>query len=178
MAKPYGISDGVLPYEKYFFAGGSTSIRAWQPRRLGPGSFSPDKNEDGTYDYRFEQPGEILFAAMFEYRRKLFGSFDGAVFVDVGNTWTFRQDLSRPGANFQMNRFYKELAVGTGIGVRMDFDFLVLRVDMGVKAYDPARPEGERYILDNLSFSRPLGEKGQRVFNIGIGYPFGLFCKI
>jgi len=172
LAKPYGISDGVLPYEKYFFAGGSTSIRAWQPRRLGPGSFSPDKNEDGTYDYRFEQPGEILFEAMFEYRRKLFGYFDGAVFVDVGNTWTFRQDLSRPGANFQMNRFYKELAVGTGIGVRMDFDFLVLRLDMGVKAYDPARPEGERYILDNLSFSRPLGEKGQRVFNIGIGYPF------
>ena len=172
LAKPYGISDGVLPYEKYFFAGGSTSIRAWQPRRLGPGSFSPDINEDGTYDYRFEQPGEILFEAMFEYRRKLFGYFDGAVFVDVGNTWTFRQDPSRPGANFQMDRFYKELAVGTGLGLRMDFDFLVLRLDMGVKAYDPARPEGERYILDNLSFGSPLGEKGQRVFNIGIGYPF------
>lgn len=172
LAKPYGISRGVLPYEKYFFAGGSTSIRAWQPRRLGPGSFSPDKNEDGTFDYRFEQPGEILFEAMFEYRRKLFGYFDGAIFLDVGNSWTFRQDPSRDGAEFKFDRFYKELAVGTGLGLRMDFDFLVLRLDMGIKAYDPAKPEGERYILDNISFSRPLGEKGQRVFNIGIGYPF------
>lgn len=172
LAKPYGVSNGVLPYEKYFFAGGSTSIRAWQPRRLGPGSFSPEKNEDGTFDYRFEQPGEILFEAMFEYRQKLFGYFDGAIFVDVGNTWTFGEDPSRPGADFQVKRFYKELAVGTGLGLRMDFDFLVLRLDMGIKAYDPARPEGERYILDNISFSSPLGEKSQRVFNIGIGYPF------
>lgn len=172
LAKPYGLSGGVLPYEKYFFAGGSTSVRAWQPRRLGPGSFTPERNEDGTFDYRFEQPGEILFEAMFEYRQKLFGYFDGALFLDIGNTWTFREDPSRPGADFQLDRFYKELAVGTGVGLRMDFEFLVLRLDMGIKAYDPARPEGERYILDNISFSRPLGEKSQRVFNIGIGYPF------
>ena len=172
LAKPYGISNGVLPYEKYFFAGGSTSIRAWQPRRLGPGSFTPEVREDGTFDYRFEQPGEILFEAMFEYRRKLFGYFDGAIFVDAGNTWTFAVDPSREGTDFKIDRFYKELAIGTGIGLRMDFDFLVLRLDMGVKAYDPARPENERFILDNLSLKNPLGEPGQRVFNIGIGYPF------
>jgi hypothetical protein len=172
LAKPYGISNGVLPYEKYFFAGGSTSIRAWQPRRLGPGSFTPEVREDGTFDYRFEQPGEILFEAMFEYRRKLFGYFDGAIFVDAGNTWTFAVDPSREGTDFKIDRFYKELAIGTGIGLRMDFDFLVLRLDMGIKAYDPARPENERFILDNLSLKNPLGEPGQRVFNIGIGYPF------
>lgn len=172
LAKPYGISGGVLPYEKYFFAGGSTSIRAWQPRRLGPGSFTPETNEDGTFDYRFEQPGEILFEAMFEYRRKLFGYFDGAIFVDAGNTWTFAVDPSREGAEFKANRFYKEIAVGTGIGLRMDFEFLVLRLDMGIKAYDPARPENERFILDKLSLKNPLGEPGQQVFNIGIGYPF------
>ncbi|WP_339903069.1 BamA/TamA family outer membrane protein [uncultured Cyclobacterium sp.] len=172
LAKPYGISGGVLPYEKYFFAGGSTSIRAWQPRRLGPGSFTPDLDDDGTFDYRFEQPGEILFEAMFEYRRKLFGYFDGAIFVDAGNTWTFAVDPSREGTDFKVNRFYKEIAVGTGIGLRMDFDFLVLRLDMGIKAYDPARPEKERFILDKLSLENPLGEKGQQVFNIGIGYPF------
>nr|WP_245189550.1 BamA/TamA family outer membrane protein [Lunatimonas salinarum] len=172
LAKPYGISEGVLPYEKYFFAGGSTSIRAWQPRRLGPGSFTPEIREDGTFDYRFEQPGEILFETMLEFRRKLFGYFDGAFFIDAGNTWNFQEDPSREGADFRVDRFYKEIAVGTGLGLRMDFDFLVLRLDMGIKAYDPARAEGERFILDNLSFSRPLGERGQHVFNIGIGYPF------
>ncbi|WP_163378283.1 BamA/TamA family outer membrane protein [Cyclobacterium sp. SYSU L10401] len=172
LAKPYGISGGVLPYEKYFFAGGSTSIRAWQPRRLGPGSFTPETREDGTFDYRFEQPGEILFEAMFEFRRKLFGYFDGAFFIDAGNTWTFAVDPSREGTDFKVNRFYKELAIGTGLGLRMDFDFLVLRLDMGIKAYDPARPEKERFILDNISFKQPFGEKGQQVFNIGIGYPF------
>jgi len=172
LAKPYGISEGVLPYEKYFFAGGSTSIRAWQPRRLGPGSFTPEVREDGTFDYRFEQPGEILFEAMFEFRRKLFGYFDGAFFIDAGNTWNFQEDPSREGADFRVDRFYKEIAIGTGVGLRMDFDFLVLRLDMGIKAFDPARPEGERFILDKLSFNRPLGERGQQVFNIGIGYPF------
>ncbi|MFC4874600.1 BamA/TamA family outer membrane protein [Negadavirga shengliensis] len=172
LAKPYGISEGVLPYEKYFFAGGSTSIRAWQPRRLGPGSFTPERREDGTFDYRFEQPGEILFESMFEYRRKLFGYFDGAFFIDAGNTWTFEPDPTREGTDFRVDRFYKEIAVGTGLGLRMDFEFLVLRLDMGIKAYDPARPEGERFVLDNISFSRPFGERGQQVFNIGIGYPF------
>jgi outer membrane protein insertion porin family len=172
LAKPYGISGGVLPYEKYFFAGGSTSIRAWQPRRLGPGSFTPEIREDGTFDYRFEQPGEILLEAMFEYRRKLFGYFDGAIFIDAGNTWNFEVDPSREGTEFRVDRFYKEIAIGTGLGLRMDFEFLVLRLDMGIKAYDPARPEGDRFILDNLTFNRPLGERGQQVFNIGIGYPF------
>ncbi|GAB2634577.1 BamA/TamA family outer membrane protein [Belliella aquatica] len=171
LAKPYGISNGVLPYEKYFFAGGSTGIRAWQPRRLGPGSYTPPVNENGSFDYRFEQPGDILFEGMFELRQKLYGYFDGAFFVDIGNSWTFEEDPTRPGADFKFDRFYKELAVGTGIGLRMDFDFLVLRLDMGVKAVDPARPEGQRFILGNF-FKGFLGEPGQTVFNIGIGYPF------
>ncbi|WP_089239794.1 translocation and assembly module lipoprotein TamL [Belliella buryatensis] len=171
MAKPYGISDGILPYEKYFFAGGSTGIRAWQPRRLGPGSYTPPLNEDGSFDYRFEQPGDILFEGMLEYRRKLYGYFDGAFFIDFGNSWTFLDDPTRQGANFEFNRFYKEIAVGTGLGLRMDFDFLVLRLDMGVKAVDPAREEGQRFILGNF-FNGFLGERGQTVFNIGIGYPF------
>lgn len=171
LARPYGISDGILPYEKYFFAGGSTGIRAWQPRRLGPGSFTPPTFEDGTFDYRFEQPGDILLEGMFELRSKLYGYFDGAFFIDLGNSWTFQEDLSRPGANFEFSRFWREIAVGTGLGLRMDFDFLVLRLDMGVKAVDPARPVGERFILGNF-FSSFLGERGQTVFNIGIGYPF------
>lgn len=171
LARPYGVSNGVLPYEKYFFAGGSTGIRAWQPRRLGPGSNTPNTLEDGSFDYRFEQPGDILFEGMFELRTKLYGYFDAAYFIDLGNTWTFLPDPTRPGANFEFNRFYKEIAVGTGIGLRMDFDFLVLRLDMGVKAIDPARPLGQRYVLNQFFRSFP-GFRGQTVFNIGIGYPF------
>lgn len=165
LARPYGVSDGVLPYEKYFFAGGSTGIRAWQPRRLGPGSNVP------TQDYRFEQPGEILFEGMFELRTKLYGYFDAAYFIDLGNSWTFQEDKTREGANFEFNRFYKEIAVGTGVGLRMDFDFLVLRLDLGVKAFDPGRPLGQRYVLNQFFRSFP-GFRGQTVFNIGIGYPF------
>ena len=172
MARPYGVSAGILPYEKYFFAGGGTSIRAWQARRLGPGSSTPITGPGGNYDYRNEQPAEMILESMFEYRRKLFSYFDMAVFLDAGNSWMIGRDDARPGADFRYDRFYKEIAVGTGVGLRMDFDFLVIRLDLATKALDPARQEGERWILDNIRFNRPLGEKGQTVFNFGIGYPF------
>ena len=172
MARPYGVSSGILPYEKYFFAGGGTSIRAWQARRLGPGSSTPITGPGGNYDYRNEQPAEMILESMFEYRRKLFSYFDMAVFLDAGNSWMIGRDDARPGADFRYDRFYKEIAVGTGVGLRMDFDFLVIRLDLATKALDPARQEGERWILDNIRFNRPLGEKGQTVFNFGIGYPF------
>jgi hypothetical protein len=172
IAQPYGISNGILPYEKYFFAGGGTSIRAWQARRLGPGSYSPQVGERGPYDYPIEQPAEMIFETMLEYRRKLLGYFDLAVFIDAGNSWMIGLDNSRPGADFRFNRFYKELAVGTGIGLRMDFDFLVIRLDMATKAIDPAQPEGNRWVLDNVTFKNLLGVRGQTVINFGIGYPF------
>lgn len=172
IAKPYGISNGILPYEKYFFAGGGTSIRAWQARRLGPGSYSPRIGEGGPYNYPIEQPAEMIFETMLEYRRKLVGYFDMALFIDAGNSWAIGVDNSRPGADFRFDRFYKELAFGTGIGLRMDFDFLVIRLDMATKAIDPAQPEGDRWVLDNLTFKSPFGVKGQTVLNFGIGYPF------
>jgi len=172
LAQPYGISAGILPYEKYFFAGGGTSIRAWQARRLGPGSYTPPLGESSRYDYRFEQPAEMIFETILEYRRKLYGYFDMALFVDVGNSWVLGVDNSRPGADFRFDRFYKELAVGSGIGLRMDFDFLVIRLDMATKAVDPSMPEGQRWVLDNLNFKRPFGTRGQTVLNFGIGYPF------
>ena len=172
MARPYGVSVGILPYEKYFFAGGGTSIRAWQARRLGPGSSTPLTGAGGVYDYTNEQPAEMILESMVEYRRKLFSYFDMAVFLDAGNSWMIGRDEARPGADFRYDRFYKEIAIGTGVGLRMDFDFLVIRLDLATKALDPARLEGERWVLDNLRFTRPFGEKGQTVFNFGIGYPF------
>lgn len=175
VAIPYGINT-VLPYEKYFFAGGSNGIRAWRPRRLGPGSYTPPLSEnpaaDGLYDYSFEQPGEILLEASIEYRRRLFGFVSWAYFLDAGNVWTLRNDPTRPGSQFHFDSFGSEIALGSGFGLRFDFSFLILRLDMGSKMYDPARPPGERWIVDKLITNFPFGEKNQSIPNIGIGYSF------
>ncbi len=175
IAYPYG-NNKTLPYEKFFFAGGSNSLRAWPPRRLGPGSLPPQRNEnpgkDGLFNYSTEKPGEILIEANIEYRSKLVGFIDWAFFVDAGNVWRFYENPNFPGADFKLNRFYKEIAVGMGLGLRLNFSFLVIRFDYGVKMYDPAREEGERWIGDNLSLTNWRGEPGQALWNIAIGYPF------
>jgi outer membrane protein insertion porin family len=175
MAYPYG-DNKTLPYEKFFFAGGSNSNRAWAPRRLGPGSFPPRRNEnpekDGLFDYSIEKPGEILLEANIEYRGKLVGFIDWAAFVDAGNVWYFYENPEFPGAEFKINRFYKEIAIGMGLGARLNFSFLVIRFDYGIKMYDPAREEGSRWIGDNLSLTNWRGEPGQALWNIAIGYPF------
>lgn len=166
---PYG-SNLVLPYEKYFFAGGSNSLRAWRPRRLGPGS-SP--LQPGETDKLPEQPGNVLLELNAELRfplLKLGGQLNGAVFLDAGNTWTLRnQGSETTGANFDVNRFYREIALGTGFGLRWDFTFFIIRGDWGVKVYEPGLPEGSRWVLDRFSLFR--GSYKPRL-NIGIGYPF------
>lgn len=181
--------ERVLPYEKYFFAGGSNSVRAWRPRRLGVGSAPPllsgNPKQNGLFDYSFEKPGEILLEGSVELRKKLFGFVDGAVFVDWGNVWSFDENQLTSGSSepsqaswtgstkFQFDNFYKELAVGTGFGLRFDFSFLVLRFDVGMKVIDPSRKEGERFVLDKMKFFRPFGVGREPViYNIGIGYPF------
>jgi outer membrane protein assembly factor BamA len=171
MAKPYS-NNNILPYEKYFFGGGSNGMRAWRPRRLGPGSFTPINVETGLYDERFEQFGEIILEGSIEVRRKLFGFVDGAIFIDAGNVWTFDEEESRVGGDFKLNRFYKEIAVGSGVGLRFDFSFLVLRFDGALKVYDPARDEGARFFLSK-AYNDPLFQnQKQFLINIGIGYPF------
>ena len=130
-------------------------------------------------DYNFEQPGELILEASLEYRQNLVGFVDWAFFIDAGNIWTLRDDVGddgevrRPGAKFESNRFYKEIAVGTGMGFRMDFTFLIMRVDLGVKVYEPARPEGRRWVLDDFKFGG-LDDTTENAItlNIGIGYPF------
>lgn len=171
IAIPYG-ENKALPYEKYFFAGGSNSIRAWRARRLGPGSAKPPGNEDNTeeyYEYDIEQPGEILLEASIEFRRNLFSFINGAFFIDAGNVWRTIKVEGEPGATFDINNFYKQIAIGSGLGVRFDFSFLILRFDFGVKIYDPARDPGERWIGQKF----PVGQEISRVVpQIGIGYPF------
>lgn len=184
VAMPYGDTTGnVLPYEKYFFAGGSNSIRAWRPRRLGPGGSASQSidPEDGYFVYNNEQPGEILLETSIELRRKLFGFVSGGFFIDAGNVWNFYESPSRPDANFEFSSFYKQIAIGSGLGLRLDFSFLIVRFDYGVKIYDPARletPSGDP-AQPTLPSQPWIGQRftvGQEishgVFNIGIGYPF------
>ncbi len=184
IAKSYA-PNNVLPYEKYFFAGGSNSIRAWRPRRLGPGSFfSEDAN--GAYTDQYEQPGELLIQSSAELRTKIIKFIQGAAFVDAGNIWMLEKDPKRPGAEFDFNRFYKEIAVGAGLGLRFDFTFLLLRFDLGFKIYNPALPPEirfignqlkanlneiqEKYGYTDLSKLNSLGYLS--VLNLAIGYPF------
>ena len=173
VAVPYADND-ILPYEKYFFAGGSNGIRGWRPRRLGPGSYTP-LNDDGALSYQFEQNGEILIQSSIEFRRNLFGFVDWAYFVDVGNVWTLDEDTNRPGAHFEADSFFKEIAVASGFGVRFDFIFLILRFDAGLKILDPARPTGKRFIFSDGFEDAPFDNRKNTepvIFNIGIGYPF------
>lgn len=192
VAYSYG-SDRSLPYEKYYFAGGSNSVRAWRPRRLGLGTVPPGVSEnpeaDGKFNYQLERPGEILLEGSMELRSKLFGFVGGAIFVDFGNVWLFSQQRNlaeeagpvNGNSKFRFDSFYKELGVGTGFGLRFDFTFLVLRFDVGIKLYDPSRDEGDRFVLDDAKFFRPFATqrtngtwnyKEPVIYNIGIGYPF------
>ncbi len=165
-----------LPYEKNFFVGGPSSIRAWRPRTLGPGS--------DTTTIRLDKPGSILLEASAEYRFKIFrflGDYyiNGAFFVDAGNVWRFDGQNTEgvTGSEFQFNRFYKEIAVGTGFGIRADLSFFVLRLDWALKVIDPSQDEGNRWVLfrDKSNFrgnAREGGFSNPLVLNFGIGYPF------
>ncbi|WP_165864806.1 translocation and assembly module lipoprotein TamL [Rufibacter latericius] len=184
VAKPLGESR-ALPYDKYFFAGGSSSVRAWLPRRLGPGSSALINKETGESDYLFEQTGEILLELNSEFRFRMFRfgntNVNGALFLDAGNIWLFNERntnpnpelyVAQPGAKFEINRFYKELAVGTGFGVRLDFTFAILRFDIATKVYDPSLTQGNRFVINQFRSDRIFGNNTQTTFNLGIGYPF------
>lgn len=159
---PYGNST-ALPFEKKYFSGGANSIRAWQVRSLGPGSF----NEPTDRSYP-NKTADIKLEANIEYRFKLFWLLEGAMFLDAGNIWAIDDNDKREGALFRLDSFYNDIAVGTGLGLRFDFSFFIFRLDMGLKLRDPAEPSDEKWILRN----RNLNFANDVTLNIGIGYPF------
>ncbi|MGV3602863.1 MAG: BamA/TamA family outer membrane protein [Dyadobacter fermentans] len=165
----YGDSTKVPPYEKYFFAGGSNSLRAWLPRRLGPGSSVPV-----TYNnLSIEAPGEFLLEGNLEWRgflAKFFGDINYALFIDVGNVWRLGKETPDD-QKFKANKLLRELAVGTGFGIRYDLSFFILRFDFGVKVYDPAL---QRFVLDELRLKHLFRrtEANSLNINLGVGYPF------
>lgn len=160
---PYG-NLNVLPFEKRYFSGGANSIRAWPVRGLGPGSYV-----EKTLDY-YNQTADIKLEASAEYRFNLFWLLEGAFFIDAGNIWSIRssgkQELDEDGL-FKFDKFYKQIAVGVGAGARLDFNYFVFRLDMGIKARDPSLAAGERWILG----VKPI-KWDDMAFNFAIGYPF------
>jgi outer membrane protein assembly factor BamA len=162
LAYPYG-NARAIPFEKRYFSGGANGLRGWQLRSLGPGSYL---DTDSTRKFP-NSSGDIKLEFNFEYRFKLFWKLEGAFFVDAGNIWAIRKEDNREGALFEWNRFYKELALDSGLGFRFDFSFFLVRADVGMKMRDPSQLSGNRMIIGNRRLTRD-----DFVFNIGIGYPF------
>jgi len=159
---PYGNSKAI-PFEKQYFGGGANGLRAWQVRSLGPGSYIPP---DGT-DF-LNETADIKLEANAEYRFKLFWILEGALFLDAGNIWTYNNDVTRPGSQFILNKFYKDIAVGTGVGFRFDFNFVIGRIDLGMKLRDPLLTDGSKWIVMRRSYNY----SNDFTWVIGIGYPF------
>ncbi len=157
---PYG-NLNVLPFEKSYFVGGANSIRAWPVRGLGPGS---SKGNNLRYH---NQTSEMRLELNAEYRFKLFWLLEGALFADAGNIWSLKKGNSEEGGLFNIDEFYKQIALGVGFGTRIDFNYFIFRVDMGLKAHDPSQPQHQRWVLGN----NPL-KWNDMTFNFAIGYPF------
>ncbi len=160
IAWPYGNSS-MVPFEKRFYAGGANGVRGWSVRTLGPGSYD-SRNSVSNF---INQCGDISLILNLEYRNKLFWVFEGAVFIDAGNIWTIKNYPNQPGGFFRFKTFYKELAAAYGIGIRMDFNYFLLRFDMGVKAHNPGKGQ-ERWPIIHPRWGRDTS------FHFSVGYPF------
>ncbi len=166
---PYGNSK-VAPYFQQFYAGGANSIRAFRLRSLGPGSFAKKDFLDNNNFY-FDQSGDIKIEANIEYRFDVWKWFKWAFFVDAGNVWLLKKDTDRPHAHFT-NKFYNDIAIGFGTGLRMDFTYFVIRTDLAMPIIDPRFPEGEKWRLNQKSLGINNWSKTNLIFNLAIGYPF------
>lgn len=146
---------GVIPFDQLFYSGGANSVRGWRQRTLGPGSYIDDDNA-------LDRLGEIKLEANLEYRFPMTSILKGALFIDAGNVWTEEpdDDADDLDPNFEVNRFYKEIAVSPGIGIRFDFDFFLFRLDVGVPVKQPHKPDTWGFEFNNTQY------------NFGVGYPF------
>jgi outer membrane protein insertion porin family len=163
----YGNSE-ELPFIKQFFIGGTNSIRAFRARSIGPGSYDGSAN---TNAFLADQSGDVKLEFNTEYRAKIYGLVKGALFLDAGNIWMMNDNPEKPGAQFSKN-FMKEIAVGTGAGLRFDFSFLILRTDIAFPLRKPYLPDGQRWVIDQINFGSTSWRKDNLVFNLAIGYPF------
>lgn len=163
IAYPYGNST-ILPFEKRYFSGGANSVRGWSVRELGPGRFA---GGDRKIDF-INQSGDLKLDLNIEYRTFLFWKLNGAIFVDAGNIWTLRNYKEQLGGEFNFKRFPKEIAVAYGVGLRLNFDYFILRFDGGMKAINPVYPTDsqDHYPILHPDLSRDF------TFHFAVGYPF------
>lgn len=160
LAYPFGNANEV-PFERRYYSGGANSNRGWSVRTLGPGSMKKDNTTSFIH-----QVGDIRMDANIEYRSKLFWKFELATYVDAGNIWTIHKYDYQPEGNFDFNRFYKEIAVSYGLGLRLDFDYFLVRLDTGFKAYNPQERGGRRWAISKPNFSDNFA------WHFAVGYPF------
>ncbi len=185
---PYKNSKTAMPYDYSFFGGGSNDNRGWRARALGPGAYKYhlDTNRLAT------QIADIRFAGSLEYRFSLGSTFKGAIFTDFGNVWTFREDLSRMGSQFHWNTFVPQIAISSGLGLRMDLTYFIIRLDVGFPIYNPAFSNGAKWVFQEIGTRQTYYQEGMDHFNMsldqvkkimpkpflpnylnfGIGYPF------
>jgi outer membrane protein assembly factor BamA len=161
LAYPFGNST-ILPFEKRFYSGGANSVRGWSVRTLGPGSYG---NATNKIDF-WNQSGDMKIDLSLEYRSNLFSVVEGALFADAGNNWTLRKYSDQPGGQFRLDRFYRELAMSVGAGIRLAFDYFLIRVDAGMKVYDPSSLQTNHWRI------RSIDNWDDFAFHFAVGYPF------
>jgi outer membrane protein insertion porin family len=169
LGEPYGNSS-TMPYVKQFFSGGANSIRAFQARSMGPGSYHiPDSLAGKAF---LDQSGDIKLEGNLEYRFNIISMLKGAVFTDAGNVWLSHKNALYPGGEFNPSTFQQQIAVGAGVGLRFDISFLVLRLDLAFPLRKPSLPEDERWVIRQVDFGNPSWRNQNLVLNFAIGYPF------
>ena len=162
VAYPYGNSN-ILPFEKRYFSGGANSVRGWSVRSLGPGRYM---GNNGQIDF-INQTGDMKLDINLEYRTKLFWKLNGALFIDAGNIWTLRNYEDQPAGQFQPGEFWKQIAMGYGMGFRFNFDYFILRFDLGMKAINPAyETKHDHYPILHPRLRRDF------TFHFAVGLPF------
>jgi len=157
-----------LPYSKQFFSGGPNSIRAFHINSVGPGTYKQNTDSIG-----FSQlGGDIKLEMNAEYRFGIFRYLKGAIFVDAGNVWLLKSNPSEMGSPFVASKFLKELAVGTGVGLRVDVSFFILRFDLAMPLSKPWLEENHRWVGNEINLGSSEWRRENLILNVAIGYPF------
>jgi outer membrane protein assembly factor BamA len=166
VAKPYGNSS-TLPYSKQFFSGGPNSLRAFSINSVGPGTYHQNANNNGF----LQLGGDVKLEMNAEYRFDIFKYFKGALFMDAGNIWLLNSNPGQIGNPFLFSTFSNEIAVGTGVGIRIDVSFFILRFDLATPLRKPWL-ENNKWVINQISFGNKTWRNDNLILNVAIGYPF------